>query len=883
MVHPWHALKTDEVVKILDTNLYSGLHDKEVKKRIKKYGLNQTNQHKETSPIIQFLSQLHQPLIYILNISGTISLIFKEYTDAAVIFGVVFIAAIVGFIQEYKASNAIKLLSKLIKTHTNIIRSNTLKEIDAVDLVPGDIVIFKTGDKVPADIRIIESQNLKVDESTLTGESVSVEKKSDTIPKNTLLPERKNILYTSTLITQGMGKGIVVVTGNQTEMGHISKLMHETQNLDTPLSQKIAQFSRWLLYIILVFTVLMGCLMYIQSFSLKDIFKFTIAFSVASIPEGLPAAYTIILAIGISRMAKKKAIIRRFPSVETLGNTTIICSDKTGTLTKNEMTVQQIYAGSQVYKVTGVGYNPNGEILGHYSQNLIECLKAGILCNDSLLYEKNKTWNIKGDPTDGALLVSGKKANLSKNKLNTEYPRIDVLPFASEYQYMATLHKGKEKNTLYLKGAPEVIIQKCHDMLNDKSQVSPLDKSKIFDQIHQMAKSGLRILAFAKMQTDKNEIIHQDLNNHLTFIGLQAMEDPPRPNTIEAIKSCHSAGIKVKMITGDHAITAESIAKKIGFGNNIHVLTGAKLDTLKKDEIINIVEKVDVFARVTTEQKLVLVKALQKKGHIVAMTGDGVNDAPALKRADIGICMGKSGTDVAKDAAEMVIMDDNFSTIESAVEEGRCIFSNLTKFIVWTLPTNLGEGLVILAAIFLSTELPILPVQILWINMTTAIFLGLMLVFEPKERDIMNDPPKNPDEPILNAMLIERIILMGILLLITTFYLFNQVLNKSDSILKARTVAVNMFIFGEIFYLFNCRSLKKSAVYNSFFSNKSLFIGVTCMIVLQIFYTYHPIMHNLFHSAPIDLSHWIQIILLGISIFIIVEIRKWLKIKENTT
>lgn len=665
--------------------------------------------------------------------------------------------------------------------------------------------------------------------------------------------------------------------------------------LETPLTRKISAFSRLLLIVILVLAALTFAVGVMRGQSGFDMFMAAVALAVGAIPEGLPAAVTITLAIGVSRMARRRAIIRKLPAVETLGSTTTICSDKTGTLTVNQMTVREVYAAGQKYELSGSGYCPDGMLDPRTGVALAdnaaarECLLAGLLCNDSTLMQKETHWDVNGDPTEGALLVSARKAELDDWQAQQRWPRLDSIPFESQHQYMATLHNDESGDTrpVYVKGAVEVILDKCNLALDTKGQPVSLDSDVIQSQLEEMASQGLRVLAFArgKLAAESNEIDHSDITN-LTFLGLQGMIDPPRPEAIDALRTCQAAGIRIKMITGDHPVTARAIAGKIGLnGANIEteqaplVMTSQDLAEKSDQELIDIAENVSVFARATPEQKLRLVKALQTNGHIVAMTGDGVNDAPALKQADIGVAMGVGGTEVAKEAADMVLTDDNFATIEAAVEEGRGVFDNLTKFIVWTLPTNMGEGLVILAAIFAGVTLPLLPVQILWINMTTAVLLGLMLAFEPKEPGIMRRAPRNPKIPILDKVLILRICIVGFIMLVGAFGSFEWALGQGLSDAAARTVAVNVFVMVEIFYLFNCRSLTKSMLALGLFTNRWIVVGVATMMALQLAFTYLPLMNYLFHTAPIGWDAWWRILLTGVGAYVIVGFEKWLRRK----
>jgi calcium-translocating P-type ATPase len=624
-----------------------------------------------------------------------------------------------------------------------------------------------------------------------------------------------------------------------------------------------------------------------------DMFMAAVALAVGAIPEGLPAAVTITLAIGVSRMARRRAIIRKLPAVETLGSTTTICSDKTGTLTVNQMTVREVYAGGQQFEVSGSGYLPEGEIRpmagGPLSENVAarECLLAGLLCNDSTLVLQDGRWDIDGDPTEGALLVSARKAKYEEREIQQQWPRLDSIPFESQHQFMATLHTHQNSRTrvVYVKGAIEVVLSKCDSALDSAGQSVPLDSARILEQLGEMAAQGLRVLVFARgdVSADTAAIEHKDVVN-LKFLGLQGMIDPPRPEAIDAVRACQSAGVRIKMITGDHPVTARAIAEKLGLAGSIagtrqelSVMTSRDLEEKSDQELTEIAERVTVFARATPEQKLRLVRALQAGGQVVAMTGDGVNDAPALKQADIGVAMGAGGTEVAKEAADMVLTDDNFATIEAAIEEGRGVFDNLTKFIVWTLPTNMGEGLVILAAIFAGVPLPLLPVQILWINMTTAVLLGLMLAFEPKEPDIMLRPPRDPKTPILDGTLILRICIVGFIMLLGAFGSFEWALGQGFSEETARTVAVNVFVTVELFYLFNCRSLTKSMFALGLFTNRWIVVGVAAMISLQLGFTYVPLMNRLFHSAPIGWDAWWRILLTGLAAYLTVGIEKSLR------
>ncbi|MDD4860915.1 MAG: cation-transporting P-type ATPase [Smithellaceae bacterium] len=889
----WHHMPHEEVISLLETDPNKGLDLLEISHRKERFGVNVLTAKKSKGPLMRFLLQFHQPLIYILLAAGTVTALFQEWVDAGVIFGVVIVNALIGFVQESKAVKAMEALAKTMITEATVMRSGKKVKISSAEVLPGDIVLLQSGDKVPADMRLISSRDLQVDESALTGESVAVPKDSIQLPHDTILADRKNMVYGSALVTYGQGSGVVVAIGDSTEVGRISELISSTEELQTPLLKKIGEFSKILLYLILGLAVVTFAVGLLQGQSAFDMFMAAVALAVGAIPEGLPAAMTITLAIGVARMAKRRAIIRKLPAVETLGSTTVICSDKTGTLTENQMTVQEIIAGGQTYSVSGTGYALDGKIErtdakseGVLSDGLIQTLRCGLLCNDSLLVEKEGRLIVQGDPTEGALITAAAKAGLLMDKEQVRFKRLDTIPFESHYQYMATLHADPQggDNLVYVKGSVEALMERCTSVLDPQGATVALDAASIHAAVNAMAAKGLRVLTFAQktLESGTQKIDHKDIATGLIFLGLQGMIDPPRSEAIEAVKNCHNAGIKVKMITGDHALTASSIAGRIGLRNAEKVVTGRELADMSDQEIIDIMEDVSVYARVAPEQKLRLVEALQTRGNIVAMTGDGVNDAPALKRANIGVAMGITGTDVAKEASDMVLTDDNFASIEAAVEEGRGTFDNLTKFIVWTLPTNIGEGLVILAAIFAGVTLPILPVQILWINMTTAVLLGLMLVFEPKEPGIMERMPRDPNEPILTRTLMWRIAIVGFLLLLGAFGLFKYELLAGASIAEARTVAVNVFVMGELFYLFNCRSLTKSVFEVGFFSNLWVFGGAGLMFVLQLLFTYVPVMNTALHSSPIGLDAWLRIVVAASLIMVVVGIEKWFVRRKNT-
>ncbi|SHJ08403.1 Ca2+-transporting ATPase [Desulfatibacillum alkenivorans DSM 16219] len=891
----WHSLKSEEVLNVLESDPAKGLSSQEAARRLEAFGPNELTQKKGQGPLIRFLLQFKQPLVIILLAATVITLLLQEYVDSIVIFGVVLVNAIIGFVQESKALKAIEALAKAMVSEATVLRDGERQRVNSSKLVPGDIVLLQSGDKAPADMRLIKSRELQVDESALTGESVPVQKAETVLDEDMVIGDRHNMAFSSTLVTYGAGQGVVVSTGDRTEIGRINELIASADILETPLTQKIHHFSNILLYAILAMAVATFIIGFIRGQDLVEMFMASVALAVGAIPEGLPAAITITLAIGVSRMAKRNAIIRKLPAVETLGSTMVICSDKTGTLTQNQMTVQDIVAGGVRYSLTGVGYSPEGEIRdeeGNFdleaNLSLQELLKAGVLCNDSTVKKAEGGWRVEGDPTEGALLTSAMKAGYNVQQLTSDIPRLDTIPFESERQYMASLHdqgEGKPR-IIYVKGSIESICVECSVIYGPDGEPDVPKAGAITQWVESMAEKGLRVLAFARKEVppDTTEITHADLEQGLEFMGLQGMIDPPRPEAMDAVEACQAAGIRVKMITGDHAGTAAAIARQMGLCGETcsyhtrEVLTGKDIAALDDQELVEQADSTAVFARVSPEQKLRLVEALQKRDNVVAMTGDGVNDAPALRQANIGVAMGITGTEVSKESSDMILTDDNFATIKAAVEEGRGVFDNLVKFITWTLPTNGGEGLVILTAILLGTALPILPLQILWINMTTALLLGLMLAFEPKEEGIMQRMPRDPSEPILTRTLIERIVLVSLLLVLGAFGLFKlevALMGGDESL--ARTLAVNVFVFGEMFYLFNCRSITRPVWTLGLFSNMFLWAGVGIMTALQLLFTYAPFMNSIFQSAPMGWAEWGMVFANSLLIYLVVETEKWVR------
>ncbi|MET8764277.1 HAD-IC family P-type ATPase [Lentzea sp. NPDC004782] len=820
-----HGLPVAEVVLIAETDQHTGLSTAQWRRRLAELGPNELPPRRGPGWVVRLLGQLHHPLIYVLLAAATVTAALGEVVDASVVFGVVVINAVIGFIQEARAERALDALVSMVRTEATVVRDGVAARVASTELVPGDVVLLEAGDQVGADLRLVAADELRVDESALTGESVPAVKDPVSLPSDTSLADRANMAYSGTLVTAGGGRGVVVATGADTEIGRVHRLVSTTETVQTPLTRKLARFSQVLTVVILglaVFSVVVGVL---RGEPLGEMVTAAVALAVGAIPEGLPAAVTVTLAIGVARMARRNAIIRRLPAVETLGSTTVICTDKTGTLTANAMTVTAVVAGGVRHDVSGIGYAPTGDFTPELGPAARECLLAGLACNDARIVQDGDRWLPVGDPTEAALVVAARKAGLD------EVPqRVDVLPFSSERRFMATLHAN---GVVYVKGAVERVLALCG-----------LGHSAAAEDL---AATGLRVLALGR--ATGVDLTAEALRGNVELLGFVAMHDPARPEAVEAVRACQDAGIEVKMITGDHPATARTIAAQFGIS--------------------------DVHARVAPEEKLRLVKDIQAGGDVVAMTGDGVNDAPALRRADIGVAMGRGGTEVAKQAADMVLTDDNFASIRAAVEEGRAVFDNLRKFIIWTLPTNMAEGLVILTAILLGVALPILPVQILWINMTTAVALGLTLAFEPREPDVMKRPPLPPSLPLLTRQLVGRIVFVSAILLACSFGAFRWQLTAGASLEVARTVAVNVFVGAQIAYLVNCRSLENLRPHVGLGRNRWLLVGVALTAGLQLLLTYAPFMNRLFHTAPLAWQPWVVVLVLSAFAYVLVELEKW--------
>ena len=836
--------------------------------------------------IKRLLSQFHNVLIYLLLAASSIAWLIGEQIDSLVILGVVMVNALIGFIQEGKAEKAMYSLRNLLTPQATVRRDDRLRGIPAEGLVPGDIVRLESGDKVPADLRILHSKSLKVDESMLTGESVPVEKQSQPVAMDAVLAERYCLAYSGTLVTFGTATGVVIGTGDYSEIGKINKMLHTVAPVETPLLKQIAEFSRWLSLVIMLFaTITFAYGWHIQHLPPAELFMSVVGLAVAAIPEGLPAIMTITLAIGVQKMARQNAIVRRLPVVETLGSVTVICTDKTGTLTCNEMTVNSVMTADKTFIIEGAGYSPQaGEIkldnrpieLNQFS-DLKLLIQAAALCNNASIHKQTKTWEIQGDPTEAALITLALKARLTLDNLNRQSSRIDAIPFDSAYRFMATLHQQEQEQYLYVKGAPEKVLNMCEYQLERGLNV-PVDKSLWTARMDKLATDGQRVIAiaFKQMPEDKCNLDFKDADSGLTLAGIVGMSDPPRPESFQAVQKCQSAGIKVKMITGDHAVTAMAIANQMNIGKGA-VLSGAEFESLDGQRLQDAVRHCDVFARFSPEHKLRLVKALQNEFQIVAMTGDGVNDAPALKAADVGIAMGKKGTEVAKEASEMVLADDNFATIARAVARGRGIYDNLKKAILFILPTSVAEALIIVAAIFAENILPITPVQILWVNMVTEITLSLTLAFEAPEYNVMSRKPRKPNEPLLSGFLMWRVLYVSIIMISGTYGLFLWEQSQQSSVAVARTVVVNSLVLFEIFYIFNSRFLLNSVLsIKGLFGNRLIWGAVFILVIAQGMLTYWPPMQALFGTEYLGPALWYKMLAVTASLFVLVEIEKFI-------
>jgi magnesium-transporting ATPase (P-type) len=880
----WHAEGPAETLARLDSSEGNGLSAAEVMRRLARHGPNQLPPPERRGPVVRFLLQFHNPLIYVLLAAAAVTYALDDYTDATVIMGVVIINAIIGFVQEGKAERALEAVRAMLASRATVVREGERHDIDARDLVPGDIVLLESGARVPADLRLLRAKNLRVDEAALTGESVPVNKRVEPVDEAAEIGDRASMAYSGTLVTFGQARGIAVATGPATEIGRIGTLVAGVESLATPLTRRLDQFARQITLFILAVslaTFLYGH--YVVHMPALDIFLAVVGLAVAAIPEGLPAIVTITLAIGTRVMAQQKTIVRRLPAVETLGSVSVICSDKTGTLTRNEMTAVRVFLPERTVEISGVGYAPDGgfHLAGgtldpQKDEALMALARCALLCNDAQLrHDEAAGWMLAGDPTEGALLTLALKAGLELREETVATPRRDEIPFESEHRFMATLHHDHAGRAfVLLKGAPERVLDLCvRDSLGHD-----LDRAAWDARVVEAARDGQRVLALARadMPPGAATLAMTDIVPRFTLLGLVGIMDPPRPEAIEAVAECRSAGIRVKMITGDHAATAAAIGRGLGLAADLP-LTGREVENLDEVGLRQRARETDVIARASPEHKLRLVAALQAEGQFTAMTGDGVNDAPALKAADIGVAMGRKGTDAAKEAADLVLTDDNFVTIARAVREGRRVFDNIKKSLLFILPTNGGECGVIMLAVFAGMALPVTPGQILWVNTVTTVTLALALAFEPAEAGIMRRPPRPPAEPLVTRALFARIVFVSVLMMALTFAVFYWELARGHALETARTAAVNMLVFCDLVYLFTTRSFSAPALNSGMmYGNPVAFWSSAALIVLQLLFTYVPSMQEVFQTTALDARSWLSIAALAGVMFFAVEAEKWL-------
>lgn len=871
---PVHALDIPQTLLHVKGSL-EGLTSQEAAMRLERDGPNRLPQPPKQSPLVRFLYQFHNVLIYVLLGAAVLTAVLEHWIDTGVIVAVVLVNALVGFIQEGKAEKALEGLRQMLASKATVLRDGAWREVDAQTLVVGDVVRLRSGDRVSADMRLLELAALRVEEAALTGESVPVFKYLDPAPQAAGVGDRGCMVHSGTLVVAGRGLGVVSATGAHSEIGRIGTMMLEVETLQTPLTLQMEAFGKVLSLAIVGFAGVLGLVGWLlHGYGMEELFLAAIGFAVAAIPEGLPAIMTITLALGVERMARRNAITRKLTAVETLGSVSVICSDKTGTLTCNEMTVRHVVTKTASYEVSGTGYAPQGEVryqgdvvVPEAHEGLVQFTRAMQLCNDASVVEKEGTWALVGEPTEGALRVLGMKLGIEP-----EGERLGVIPFESENKFMATLVQTQERE-IFLKGAPDRLLDRAASQWG-AAGLEPLDRAFWEEQIDRLSAQGLRVLGACVKQTEHTHLDLEAVEEGMVFLGLAGIVDPPRPEAIEAIKTCHNAGIRVVMITGDHGGTAQAIAKEMGIPHQ-EVITGAQIETADGAMLEEKVLTCNVFARTSPEHKLRLVKAFQAGGAVVAMTGDGVNDAPALKRADVGVAMGIKGTEATKEAAKIVLADDNFNSIAQAVKEGRTIYDNLKKAIVFILPTNGAEGLVILAAVLFGLALPLTPLQILWVNMVTAVTLALALSFEPSEPDIMRRPPRKSGERILDGVLVWRIGFVSVLIGGATMGVFFYEIQLGVSVELARTIAVNTLVFGEIFYLFNARFLRSSSLsFSGLFSNPVAWACVGVLLVVQVLFVYAPFMQLLFGTEDLLLRHWLIPLGIGAVIFGIVEAEK---------
>src|SRR5215475_2658208 len=889
----WHAMAVDEVVRRLSTDIEKGLNAGEASIRLEKYGPNRLPEGKKRGPFMRFVSQFNNILVFVLLGAGFIKLMLNLWVDASIIFGVVVLNALLGFVQEGKAERALDSIRNMLSAEARTIRDDETRMISAVELVPGDIVLLESGDKVPADLRLADAKNLRTEEAALTGESVPADKSTEAVSTDATVGDRESMAFSGTMVVSGRATGLVVATGSDTELGRINQLLTGVSALETPLLRQIKKFGYAITAVVAIVSVLVFAYgKWVRDIEFVDLFQAVVGIAVSMIPEGLPALITITLAIGVQRMAQRHAIIRRLPSVETLGSLSRICSDKTGTLTLMEMMVVSAVTAESAYEVTGEGYASEGEVKqnGQAADKdaVLQLLgRASVLCNDAALRREEGVWKVEGDPTEGALYPFAGKVGLERPAEQAAYPRIDAIPFESEHKFMATLHSAAGGGqVLFVKGAPEVILEHSDRQQRRDGGQAPLERDHFLQASDKLAAQGERVLGLAWLENPAVPVGNLgpgDLPKNLVLLGLVGLLDPPRKEAIEAVKECHDAGIRVTMITGDHRITAAAIAKMLGIGDGKTAITGAEIEDMDTATLQERVRDVDVFARASPEHKLRLVKAIKANKQIVAMTGDGVNDAPALKKADIGIAMGIKGTEVTKEAAGMILADDNFASITAAVREGRTVYNNIEKAILFMFPTNVAQALVIAVAILFGFTMPITAPQVLWVNMITSVALGLVISFEPHEIDVMSRLPRAIDRPIVTSFGVWRIVFVGVALLAFTLLTFFWMKSQGASDALARTVAVNAITIGQVFYLLNSRYLIDSSVsFTAHKGNKYVPLGIGAVLILQLLFTYAPPLQAMFGNEAIPLWVWPWLLAGGLLFFVVVEAEK-LVIRSSDT
>lgn len=881
-----HAAPASESLAALKGDAVLGLTGGEAALRLEKYGPNRLPAPKGRHPVLRFLSHFHNVLIYVLIGAGLVTALLQHWIDTVVILAVVIVNALIGYIQEGRAEQAMAAIRNMLSPHASVLRGGHRLTVEGEALVPGDIVLLEAGDKVPADLRVIQANNLQVQEAILTGESLPVSKQIEPVAADVPLGDRKSMLFSGTLVAAGTARGVVTATGKNTEIGRISGLLGDVQTLSTPLMIQIAGFARWLTVMILLISLVLLIFGYfVDHFAFIDVFMAVVSLAVAAIPEGLPAVLTITLAVGVQAMARRNAIVRRLPAIETVGSVSVICTDKTGTLTRNEMVVSAVVTSAGAWKIGGEGYAPRGEVEGGDPSTLEALSRVAALCNDASLVEVEGDWQVEGDPMEGALIALAGKLGVDRAAAEAISPRIAEIPFDSATRYMATLHRADGGGALIcVKGAPERIVEMATHQRAADGTAEPVD-ARFWQQVgSDIAGQGMRVLALAERRLDTAPDVFAPavLGESLVLLGLVGLIDPPRAEAIEAVASCHKAGIAVKMITGDHAGTAAAIGRQIGLLNPDTVLTGADLDMISDAQLQELIERTNIFARTSPEHKLRLVTALQARGLSVAMTGDGVNDAPALKRADAGIAMGRKGSEAAKEAADLVLADDNFASIVAGIQEGRTVYDNIKKVISWTLPTNAGEAATILVALVFGFALPMTPIQILWINLITATTLGLALAFEPTEKSTMSRPPRPRNEPLLTGGLVWHIVLVSMLFLAAVYGMYIYAVDRGYSNEVARTIALNTLVVLEIFHLFFIRNIYgTSLTWSAVKGTRFVWFAVLTVTAAQFAITYIPAMQEIFGTAPVSLFDGVVIIAVGAAFFAIIETEKQIRLRAG--